>query len=91
MVWFNMDAIPKSDIKFDIRFGNRFDIRFGNRFDIRIKQMTWIGHETTSFFSQFTIFILLAQNYISNYTSKPCHITNSENIYITNFLKKYIH
>ena len=83
MVWFNMDAIPKSDIKFDIRFGNRFDIR--------IKQMTWIGHETTSFFSQFTIFMLLAQNYISNYTSKPCHITNSENIYITNFLKKYIH
>ena len=57
MVWFNMDTIPKSDIKFDIRFGNRFDIR--------IKQMTWIGHETTSFFSQFTIFILLAQNYIT--------------------------
>ena len=27
MVWFNMEAIPKSDIKFDIRFGNRFDIR----------------------------------------------------------------
>ena len=52
-----MDAIPKSDIKFDIRFGNRFDIR--------VKQMTWIGHETTSFFSQFTIFILLAQNYIT--------------------------
>ena len=57
MVWFNMDAIPKSDIKFDIRFGNRFDIR--------VKQMTRIGHETTSFFSQFTIFILLAQNYIT--------------------------
>ena len=52
-----MDAIPKSDIKFDVRFGSRFDIR--------MKQLTWIGHETTSFFSQFTIFILLAQNYIT--------------------------
>ena len=51
-----MDTIPKSDIKFDVRFGNRFDIR--------TKQTTWIGHETT-FFSQFTIFILLAQNYIT--------------------------
>ena len=38
MVWFNMEAIPKSDIKSDIRFGNRFDIR--------IKQTTWIGHES---------------------------------------------
>ena len=30
-----MDAIPKSDIKSDIRFGDRFDIR--------LKQTTWIG------------------------------------------------
>ena len=30
-----MEAIPKSDIKSDIRFGTRFDIR--------IKQTTWIG------------------------------------------------
>ena len=37
MVWFNMEAIPKTDIKSDIRFGNRFDIR--------IKQTTWIGHK----------------------------------------------
>ena len=29
----NMEAIPKSDIKSDIRFGDRFDIR--------IKQNTW--------------------------------------------------
>ena len=29
-----MEAIPKSDIKSDIRFGNRFDIR--------IKQTAWI-------------------------------------------------
>ena len=34
-----MEAIPKSDIKSDIRFGNRFDIR--------IKQTTWIGHKGT--------------------------------------------
>ena len=33
----NMEAIPKSDIKSDIRFGTRFDIR--------IKQTTWIGHK----------------------------------------------
>ena len=39
MVWFNMEAIGKSDIKPDIRFGNRFDIR--------IKQTTWIGHKGT--------------------------------------------
>ena len=32
-----MEAIPKSDIKSDIRFGNRFDIR--------LKQTTWIGHK----------------------------------------------
>ena len=37
MVWFNMEAIPKSDIKSDIRFGNRFDIK--------IKQTTWIGQK----------------------------------------------
>ena len=30
-----MEAISKSDIKSDIRFGNRFDIS--------IKQTTWIG------------------------------------------------
>ncbi len=36
MVWFNMEAIPKSDIKSDIRFDNRFDFK--------IKQTTWIGH-----------------------------------------------
>ena len=30
----NMEAIPKFDIKSDVRFGNRFDIR--------IKQITWI-------------------------------------------------
>ena len=33
-----MEAIPKSDIKSDIRFGNRCDIR--------IKQTTWIGHNS---------------------------------------------
>ena len=32
-----MEAIPKSDIKSDIRFGNRFDIR--------LKQTTWMGHK----------------------------------------------
>ena len=31
MVWFNMEAIPKSDIKSDISF------------DISIKPTTWIG------------------------------------------------
>ena len=41
MVWFNMETIPKSDIKSDIRFGNRFDMR--------IKQTTWIGHKTKTF------------------------------------------
>ena len=30
-IWFNMEAIPKSDIKSDIRF------------DISIKRTTWIG------------------------------------------------
>ena len=38
MVWFNMEAIPKSDVKSDIRFGNRFDIR--------IKLTTWIGQQS---------------------------------------------
>ena len=33
VVWYNMEAISKSDIKFDIRF------------DISIKPTTWIGHE----------------------------------------------
>ena len=33
MVWFNMEAIPKSDIKSDISF------------DISIKLTTWIGHK----------------------------------------------
>jgi hypothetical protein len=36
MVWFNMDAIPKSDIKSVIKS----DISF----DISIKPTTWIGH-----------------------------------------------
>ena len=36
----NMEAIPKFDIKSDIRFGNRFDIR--------IKQTTWIGQKNPS-------------------------------------------
>ena len=31
-----MEAIPKSNIKSDIRFDNRFDIM--------LKQTTWIGH-----------------------------------------------
>ena len=33
-----MDAIPKSDIKFDIRFVYIFDIR--------TKQTTWTGHKS---------------------------------------------
>ena len=32
MVWFNMETIPKSDIKSDIKL------------DISIKLTTWIGH-----------------------------------------------
>ena len=38
MVWFNMDAIPKSDIKSVIKS----DISF----DITIKLNTWTGHES---------------------------------------------
>ena len=40
MAWFNIEAIPKSDIKSVIKF----DIRF----DISIKPTsTWIGHKCT--------------------------------------------
>ena len=35
MVWFNMEAIPKSNIKSDISF------------DISIKPTTWIGHKSS--------------------------------------------
>ena len=38
MVWFNMEAIPKSDIKYVIKSGIRFDIN--------IKLITWIRHES---------------------------------------------
>jgi len=37
MVWFNMEAIPKFDIKSVIKS----DIKF----DISIKPTTWIGHK----------------------------------------------
>ena len=37
MVWFNMEAVPKSDIKYVIKS----DISF----DISIKPTTWIGHK----------------------------------------------
>ena len=57
MVWFNMEAIPKSDIKsvnmeaipkFDIKSVIKSDIKF----DISIKLTTWIGHKGLKF--QFT-------------------------------------
>ena len=47
MVWFNMEAIPKSDIKSDIRFGNRFDIK--------IKQTTQIGHISQAYIREFRV------------------------------------
>ena len=39
MVWFNVEGVPKSDIKSVIKS----DIRF----EISTKGTTWIGHKTT--------------------------------------------
>ena len=34
MLWFNMEAIPKSDIKSDVKFDIRFDIKLWNSFHV---------------------------------------------------------
>ena len=57
-----MEAIPKSDIKSDIRFGNRFDIR--------LKQTTWIGHE----FKKELSFYVLQATFFSLKTHKNKHV-----------------
>ena len=62
-----MDAIPKSDIKSDIRFGKRFDIR--------IKQTTWIGHKAD--YKTFIPFGINARTIYFpsiNYTTKQRYI-----------------
>ena len=69
-LWFNMEAIPKTDIKSDIRFGNRFDIRIKQTTSI-IVIFFWTNWRCD--FSFFDDFFLCLKQFFENKNTTGKH------------------